>query len=643
VFGTVLTQITGYFDRRVLISSFFPSLVFLALAALAIAVPRRGLDQLMTSWGELSGGVQALVVVGALVFVAFWTFALVNVRNVIERLYQGYWPEGRVAQRLDRSCRRAMEHTRRRLFERDRALEEEAALLREEIATYPVSAEDVGQAPGGDGVDLGVLLDDLERQHAALTGPNATVESARGAARRVRSAWHVMSADAARDAVAERLTRITADLLMALQRLARRREEQRLALYQRLSLSFPPETESVRPTSLGNVLRSAERYPWQRYRLDAVVVWSRLQSLLPSEFADLLQKSKTSFDLALTLATYTWAIGVPAAVWFTVRSGWIAGGGWAIALSALAGVCFGAVIARAHAFPAVRVLGSAVGVASIATLAAVLWPDLPGAEGIRRSGGVLLITALVVLLGYGLYRNAVRAAIGYGEVLRAAFDLHRWRVLDALHLRTPPDLAEERVMWEQLSRALYRGSTPDPAYHQYVSDDKTKPAAAPRHWVCAPVRALGRYHLLTPDDVHLVTVEGPLPVNAVTATRQVSGCLTITPLSADQPVPANVLVPAARLSGCVALPVAVPGATAQLQGLQLGDRVDVFTVRSAPGGPEVQRIAEDVLVLDVTETATEPAQVLLALPKDQQEALLIATSEGVIRLSRSLLAADASG
>jgi hypothetical protein len=75
----------------------------------------------------------------------------------------------------------------------------------------------------------------------------------------------------------------------------------------------------------------------------------------------------------------------------------------------------------------------------------------------------------------------------------------------------------------------------------------------------------------------------------------------------------------------------------------LGDRVDVFTVRSAPGGPEVQRIAEDVLVLDVTETATEPAQVLLALPKDQQEALLIATSEGVIRLSRSLLAADASG
>lgn len=77
---------------------------------------------------------------------------------------------------------------------------------------------------------------------------------------------------------------------------------------------FPPSREFVMPTFLGNLIRSAELYPLYRYNIDAVIMWTRLQSLLPESFSSDFQNVWSSMRLALNLNilavvfTLTWSI-----------------------------------------------------------------------------------------------------------------------------------------------------------------------------------------------------------------------------------------------------------------------------------------------------------------------------------------------
>jgi len=44
-----------------------------------------------------------------------------------------------------------------------------------------------------------------------------------------------------------------------------------------------------------------------------------------------------------------------------------------------------------------------------------------------------------------------------------------WRACSASSRRTPADLIDERVIWEQLSTMLYRGTLPDPEHYRYIA------------------------------------------------------------------------------------------------------------------------------------------------------------------------------
>jgi hypothetical protein len=52
------------------------------------------------------------------------------------------------------------------------------------------------------------------------------------------------------------------------------------------------------------------------------------------------------------------------------------------------------------------------------------------------------------------YRAALSAATAYGQAMEAAFDLHRFDLLNALHLPLPADLISEVQANQQLSRFL---------------------------------------------------------------------------------------------------------------------------------------------------------------------------------------------
>lgn len=66
----------------------------------------------------------------------------------------------------------------------------------------------------------------------------------------------------------------------------------------------------------------------------------------------------------------------------------------------------------------------------------------------------LWVPLVCVLLAALAYRAAVGAALQYGESLRAAFDLHRFDLLSALHLSLPRDSTAEREQNRELSAFL---------------------------------------------------------------------------------------------------------------------------------------------------------------------------------------------
>jgi hypothetical protein len=165
-------------------------------------------------------------------------------------------------------------------------------------------------------------------------------------------------------------------------------------------LTFPvyPETLAagdVAPTRLGNVLRSAESYPRQRYGVDSVRIWPRLSPLLGDPIVSTMASARASMEFFL-------------------------------AVSLLSGIY--------------APLGSIYLIVNDATL---VW------IGIALFGGSLM--------SFVSCRAALAPAAIYGEQIRTAFDLYRHKLLLSVGAPMPVTLEEERRLWSDLLHFLERG------------------------------------------------------------------------------------------------------------------------------------------------------------------------------------------
>jgi hypothetical protein len=86
----------------------------------------------------------------------------------------------------------------------------------------------------------------------------------------------------------------------------------------------PADLIDCMPTTLGNILQSAESAPHHKYGLDAVISWPRLWLLLPKEVKEDLSASRERLDTMIEL----W-------VWGLLFLGWTGLWIWAIAVSML--------------------------------------------------------------------------------------------------------------------------------------------------------------------------------------------------------------------------------------------------------------------------------------------------------------------
>ena len=165
----------------------------------------------------------------------------------------------------------------------------------------------------------------------------------------------------------------------------------------------------VAPTAFGNVAESMQSYAVTRYRLNLATFWSRLQPLLQEQkdFYAGLQDAKVQLD-------------------FLVASVFLSG------------------------------------------LTTVFW--VPFLFVLAPSAWIFLVVAAMgPILTRGLYLAAVENYVAFGEIVRTSVDLHRFGLVEALHLAQPNSLRDERILWEKLQTIVTSGLD---AQVSYRHDDK---------------------------------------------------------------------------------------------------------------------------------------------------------------------------
>ena len=95
---------------------------------------------------------------------------------------------------------------------------------------------------------------------------------------------------------------------------------ERAKLLQELAESYPDKEGLVLPTAFGNTLRAFEVYPRVMYGLEGIDGWSRILTVVPKEYRELIDDAKTQVDWWVNLGVMSFALLVE--FWVVVFSKW---------------------------------------------------------------------------------------------------------------------------------------------------------------------------------------------------------------------------------------------------------------------------------------------------------------------------------
>jgi hypothetical protein len=192
-----------------------------------------------------------------------------------------------------------------------------------------------------------------------------------------------------------------------LSRLIRKRqnlEETKYRLTYYLDHNYPASLSAVMPTRFGNLLRAAEMYP-KRYGIDAVPLWSKLASALPADNS-MMEKINEANNQCQFLLN-----------------------------GSLLGVVFSILCLIGASFEGMKW--------SIDKL------------GNSNDGNLAIIYLLLMLVSLTIARFFYEASLynvgQFGEMIRATYDLHRFQLLDAMHIELPLTLKDEKEIWLKVS------------------------------------------------------------------------------------------------------------------------------------------------------------------------------------------------
>lgn len=167
-------------------------------------------------------------------------------------------------------------------------------------------------------------------------------------------------------------------------------DAQRASNVQRL----PRDREMILPTDLGNAFAIIEEYPWERYRMDGVLFWSRLRPYLDDTLRQSVDNQKLVLDLQLSLSLTMTFIAAESVIFLLLR--WF-------------------------------------------------------------NPGLFLVSVSAAILAWMFYRSAVVAVRTTGLYVCQAYDKYRGKILADFKIEQPPDIHEERRIWLRLATFITRG------------------------------------------------------------------------------------------------------------------------------------------------------------------------------------------
>lgn len=171
-----------------------------------------------------------------------------------------------------------------------------------------------------------------------------------------------------------------------------------LQLSQKLEAEYPHSLDHILPTKVGNIFRAFEEYPQRKYGIQTIVIWPKLLLVLPESDKKHLEEAQGAMMFFLTSSFLSFLLFVESAI----ASGWM------------------------HHFK----------------------------QGVTVP---CVMSAVCLLLSIFFYHNSIDSVLGFGEVVKATFDLRRKHLLESLGLPFNETLQNERKRWEWLSRYyLYR-------------------------------------------------------------------------------------------------------------------------------------------------------------------------------------------
>ena len=395
---------------------------------------------------------------------------------------------------------------------------------------------------------------------------------------------------------------------------------------------FPNEPEEVMPTRLGNILKNSEQYAYQRYDMDAVLLWPRLYAVMPDGFRKTLDGARASLDFMLVVS----ALGTLFALIVGIYLILISGPWWLFLLCFVGG-----------------------------------W-----------------------IVAYLAYLSALEAALTYGQLIKSAFDLYRDALCQQLGYVRPKLLDEERSFWKAAYDLIYRGEVghpdvlPDPVSNETQSSAQSE--AVPvrsRSWLQKQdwqkglatllilfLAAAGAFYLRPPQQsvttwfvpgsilyvpkadlpaYHLITaadlIEDTIPTANLLSgfllqKAELVGRYTRHPLVAKGPVTEAQLVPRVDENYVAeTTAVSIPATAAMTYNSQLtpGAIVRVWTVTDTGAA---EPLLAEALVLDIQKAEgqseladkTFPYVIVLAVPSAKQARLIGAVASGslIITLTR---------
>ena len=263
---SILSTISGFFSKPLILSSFLPVTIFILLSWLLLvpALPPdyvvfQSLEGLEKEWKLL-----------AVLFIAVVASGLIYNLNIqILRFYQGYpWEDSWIG-RL-RTKRYRNEYKRR-----------EARIhgLRTLLRAMEAESDAAGKTKN-------LLV--IEAAIAKLRANGVSLRQVEAQDIQWEKMWF---------SEADYQTRL---VIVRWERLAGLVFDEYTKMLLDIRVEFPQEEWLIMPTRLGNTIRSFEHYPKREYGIDGAEMWPRLVASIDKDYATLVDDAKTSCDFFIT-------------------------------------------------------------------------------------------------------------------------------------------------------------------------------------------------------------------------------------------------------------------------------------------------------------------------------------------------------